>query len=102
VNVLEGQELTSLTPAALATVETTQAAPHSRTHSHPHPRDLEEELIEEDYQRHSVEQVRSSPEPEGRDASHRFTCRACTVRVERGGVRVQEHTIAAQDSIESS
>jgi hypothetical protein len=53
-------------PAALATVEITQAAPHPPTHSHPHPRDLEEEMIEEDYRRHSVEQVRSSPEPEGR------------------------------------
>jgi hypothetical protein len=70
-------------PSEPTAVETTQTAPRSPTHSHPQPRDLEEEMIEEDYQRHSVEQVRSPPEPEGHDTSH-------VEHGEQGGERLHE------------
>lgn len=67
-----------------AAVETAQAAPRSPTHSHPHPQDLEEEMIEEDYRRRSVEQVQSQQQPEGHDASQ-------VDHIEQRGERVEGH-----------
>jgi hypothetical protein len=71
-------------PAAAEATVATATEPAPQLPPHQHPRDLEQEMIENENRTHPVQEMATPPQPEGRDASH-------VEHIEQGGERVQEH-----------